>query len=79
MMKSTASSPNLQLVESLIQLIQSLSADEQSLLLNKLLDEIPYPSASEIMHLAERGGSFDFWRNEPEIYSFEDGEPVTWS
>jgi len=79
MMKSTASSPNLQLVESLIQLIQSLSADEQSLLLNKLLGEIPYPSTSEIMHLAERSGSFDFWQDEPEIYSPEDGEPVKWS
>ncbi|RZM74384.1 hypothetical protein DYY88_23695 [Leptolyngbya iicbica LK] len=78
-MKSTASSPNLQLVESLIQLIQSLSADEQSLLLDKLLGKIPYPSASEIAHLAEQGGSFDFWRDEPEIYSSEDGEPVTWS
>ena len=76
-MESAASSPNTQLVESLIQVIQSLSAPEQALLLDKLLGEVPYPSTSELLHLAEQGGSFDFWHEEPDLYTSQDGEPVT--
>jgi hypothetical protein len=70
---------NSQLVDSLIQVIQSLSTNEQALLLDKLLGEVPYPSTQEIMHLAEKGGSFDFWYQEPEIYTLEDGAPISWS
>ncbi len=70
---------NTQLVESLIQVIQSLSADEQALLLDRLLGDVPYPSTQEMIHLAEQGGSFTFWENEPDIYTLEDGGPVTWS
>jgi len=77
---SSATSPlNLQLVESLVQVIQSLSAPEQALLLDKLLGAVPYPSTAEMMQLAEQGGSFDFWHQEPDLYTPEDGEPVTWS
>lgn len=37
-------------------------------------DDVP---TLAIMHLAEQGGGFDFWREEGEnIYSLEDGEPV---
>lgn len=78
-MKSVTSLPNLQLVDSLIQVIRSLPASEQALLLDKLLEEIPYPSTSEMMHIAEQGGSFDFWNKEPDLYTAQDGEPVTWS
>lgn len=78
-MNTNSSIPNMQLVESLVQVIQSLSANEQALLLDKLLSEIPYPSTTEMMHLAEQGKSFDFWHNEPDIYTLDDGEPVTWS
>jgi hypothetical protein len=78
-MESTAPSLNLQLVESLIQVIQSLSLAEQALLLDKLSSEVSYPSTQEMMHLAERGGAFDVWENEPDLYTLEDGEPITWS
>jgi len=78
-MSSAASPLNTQLVESLVQVIQSLSAPEQALLLDKLLGAVPYPSTAEMMQLAERGGSFDFWHQEPDLYTPEDGEPVTWS
>ncbi|MEM1308296.1 MAG: hypothetical protein AAGF98_02145 [Cyanobacteria bacterium P01_H01_bin.153] len=78
-MDSIAFSPNMQLVNSLIQVIQSLSVPEQALLLDKLLGEVPYPSTTEMMQLAEQGGSFDFWREEPDLYTSQDGEPVTWS
>ncbi|NMF84795.1 hypothetical protein [Nodosilinea sp. P-1105] len=73
-MESTAATTNTQLVDSLIQVILSLSSTEQALLLDKLLGEIPYPSTSEMMHLAEQGGSFSFWQEEPEIYTLDDGE-----
>ncbi len=75
-MKSTASTTNTQLVDSLIQVILSLSSNEQALLLDKLLGEIPYPSTTEMMHLADKGGSFEFWQDEPELYTLDDGEPV---
>jgi hypothetical protein len=75
-MESTASTTNTQLVDSLIQVILSLSSNEQALLLDKLLGEIPYPSTTEMMHLADKGGSFEFWQDEPELYTLDDGEPV---
>jgi hypothetical protein len=78
-MESTASTTNTQLVDSLIQVILALSSNEQALLLDKLLGEIPYPSTTELTHLAEKGGSFDFWQDEPELYTLNDGEPVIWS
>ncbi len=75
-MESTASTTNTQLVDSLIQVILSLSSNEQALLLDKLLGEIPYPPTTEMMHLADKGGSFEFWQDEPELYTLDDGEPV---
>ena len=75
-MESTTSTINTQLVDSLIQVILALSSNEQALLLDKLLGEIPYPSTTEMMHLADKGGSFEFWQDEPELYTLDDGEPV---
>ena len=75
-MESTASTTTTQLVDSLIQVILSLSSNEQALLLDKLWGEIPYPSTTEMMHLADKGGSFEFWQDEPELYTLDDGEPV---
>jgi hypothetical protein len=77
--ESTASTINTQLVDSLIQVILALSSNEQALLLDKLLGELPYPSTTEMMHLADKGGSFEFWQDEPELYTLDDGEPVLWS
>ncbi|WP_204137896.1 hypothetical protein [Halomicronema sp. CCY15110] len=78
-MEAISSDVNIQLVESLLQVIHSLSASEQALLLDKLLGDVPYPSTVEMMHLAEQGGSFNFWQHEPELYTTNDGEPVAWS
>jgi hypothetical protein len=33
-------------------------------------------SAAELATLAERGGSFDWLANEPDLYTLADGEPV---
>ena len=67
---------NAQLVDSLIQVILSLSADEQLAIANKLLENIPYPSTQELMQLAQSGSCFDFLHDEPDIYTIEDGEPI---
>lgn len=34
------------------------------------------PSSDELARLAESGGSFDWLEHEPNLYSFEDGEPL---
>jgi hypothetical protein len=40
------------------------------------IEEEDIPTAG-LMWLADRGGAFDFWREEGEaIYTLEDGEPV---
>ena len=67
---------NTQLVESIYQVIQSLSDEERSLLEEKLYANLPYPSQQEIIALAEATNVFDFLNNEPDIYSLEDREPV---
>lgn len=67
---------NIQLVESQVQIIHSLSAAEQALLEVKLFGNLSYPSIGELMQLADRGEAFDFLHDEPDIYTLEDGEPV---
>jgi hypothetical protein len=66
---------NTKLVESLVAVIRALSQEERSLLESKLFGEISEPSTPEIMQLAEKGSSFDFLYNEPDLYTLEDGEP----
>lgn len=67
---------NVQLVESLVQAIRSLSPAEQVLLEEKLWASLPEPSTLELMQLAEQGGAFDFWHDDPDLYTLEDGEPI---
>ena len=78
-MDSTTAVINTQLVESIVQVILALPSQEQSLLFDRLLGEIPYPSPTEMLHLADQGGSFDFWQDEPDLYTLNDGEAVVWS
>ena len=67
---------NTQLVESIYQMIQSLSDEERSLLEKKLYTDLPYPSPQEITGLAEVSNVFNFLNDEPDLYSLEDGEAV---
>lgn len=67
---------NTQLVESLIQVILPLSPEERKLLETKLFWDSSEPTTPEIMKLAQSGGAFDFLVDEPDLYSFEDGEPI---
>ncbi|NJK74433.1 MAG: homeobox domain-containing protein [Richelia sp. CSU_2_1] len=63
---------NVQLIDSLIQVILSLSTDEQLAIVEKLLANIPYPSTQELAQLAQRGGCLDFLHDEPDLYTLED-------
>ncbi|NJM19539.1 MAG: hypothetical protein HC836_13415 [Richelia sp. RM2_1_2] len=67
---------NTQLVESLVQLIHSLSPAEQAVLQSKLFNDIPYPSTSELTNLIESSNTLDFLHKEPDIYTITDGEPI---
>lgn len=67
---------NTKLVESISQVIFSLSKDEQALLKEKLFLELSEPSTDEIMKLAQTGESLNFLYNEPDLYTLEDGESV---
>ena len=67
---------NTQLVESIYQVIQSLSEDVRSLLEEKLYTNLSYPSQREIIALAETSDVFDFLHGEPDIYILNDGEAI---
>ncbi len=67
---------NTKLVDSLVQVILSLSQEERTLLEKKLFFDELEPSTKELMQIAQTGNSFDFLRDEPDIYSLKDGEPV---
>jgi len=67
---------NTQLVDSLIQVILSLSKEERHLLEEKLFFESSIPSTSDLMQMAQKGGSFNFLYDEPDLYTLEDGEAI---
>jgi hypothetical protein len=83
---------NTQLVNSIIDLIESLPQAEQNLLTQRLffdsavvarlvgeqqtVEKLDYPSVREIANLAQIGSSFDFLEHEPDLYTLDDGEPV---
>ena len=67
---------NTKLVESLTQIIFSLSKEEQSFLKERLLLELSEPSTHELMNLAQTGGALDFLQNEPDLYTLADGETI---
>ncbi len=57
-------------LEQLLELARRTEAVE----LEIVEDDLP---TIDMMRLAERGGAFDFWKEEGEdVYSLEDGEPV---
>ncbi len=67
---------NTQLIDSLVQIIRSLSTAEQSVLEEKLFFDTAYPKTFELFTLALQGSSFDFLAEEPDLYSLADGEPI---
>ncbi|MGK7930786.1 MAG: hypothetical protein AB4041_05055 [Microcystaceae cyanobacterium] len=67
---------NQKLVESLVSLVQSLSDEERQSFEQKLFFDDHLVSTQELMKLAEKSHSFDFLKDEPDIYTLEDGEAV---
>lgn len=67
---------NTKLVESLVQVILSLSNEERFLLEEKLFFDSSSPSTHDLMQLAQIGATFNFLLDEPDLYSLEDGEPI---
>jgi hypothetical protein len=77
----TATKANLQLVESIVQLVRSLPIADRQMLEQRLaveLTEYPEITTQEIMQIAQDGGAFDFLHDEPDLYTLEDGEPIQW-
>ena len=67
----------LQLTEHLLGAIRSLPADERPWLVDQLeQDSDEQVLASDLDRLAMTAGSFADLANEPELYSFSDGEPI---
>ncbi len=67
---------NSKLVDSLVQVIVSLSPEERLSLEKQLFFNTSEPSRHELMLLAQNSSSFDFLHNEPDIYTLNDGEAV---
>lgn len=72
----TIETVNTQLVDSLVQVIQALPSAERLLLEQKVFSNQDYPAISEFAQLADKGQTFDFLNDEPDLYSLSDGEPV---
>ena len=67
---------NTNLVESIIQVIRSLSPEEQAILEEKLFFDSSDSSTADILALALKGNSFECLNDEPDLYSLEDGAPI---
>lgn len=67
---------NQPLVDSLFQVIQALSPQEQAVLAAKLGAIVQEPTPQELTQLVQVGGSFEFLQNEPDLYTLDDGEPL---
>ena len=67
---------NHKLVDSLITIIGSLSEEERKTFEEKLFFDNNQFRTQELINLAQKGNSFDFLADEPDIYTLEDGESV---
>ncbi len=67
---------NRQLVESLISIVHSLSEEERQSFEQQLFFSDRQVNTRDIINLAQKGHSFDFLNDEPDIYTLEDGEPI---
>jgi hypothetical protein len=68
---------NTPLVNALFQLIHSLSPEDRAALEEKLFFDNSYPSTPEAINLALQSSSFDFLNDEPDLYTLDDGEPIS--
>ena len=67
---------NPQLTENLLAVIRSLPASDRHWLLEQLACDVTEPSSAAMAQLAMEGGAFADLAQEPDLYSFSDGEAV---
>ena len=60
----------------MITIIGSLSEEERENFEEKLFFDNNQIRTQELINLAQKGNSFDFLADEPDIYTLEDGESV---
>jgi hypothetical protein len=67
---------NPQLTKNLLEVIRSLPDDDRRWLLEQLGQDSAELSNQDLADIAQAGQAFDDLAQEPELYSFSDGEPV---
>jgi hypothetical protein len=67
---------NPQLTKNLLEVIRSLPDEDRRWLLEQLGQDSAELSSQDLAELAQAGQAFDDLAQEPELYSFLDGEPV---
>jgi hypothetical protein len=67
---------NIKLVESLVQIVQSLPQEERQIFEEKLFFDTHQVTTQDIMNLTNKSQSFDFLYDEPDIYTLEDGKAI---
>lgn len=67
---------NPQLTKNLLEVIRSLPDEDRRWLLEQLGQDSAELSNQDLVDLAQGGQAFDDLAQEPELYSFSDGEPV---
>lgn len=67
---------NPQLTKNLLEVIRSLPDEDRRWLLEQLGKDSAELSNQDLAELAQAGQAFDDLAQEPELYSFTDGEPV---
>lgn len=67
---------NQKLVNSLVEIIRSLSEEEPHMIKEKLFLDTNQVTTQEMIDLAQKSHSFDFLNDEPDLYTLEDGEAI---
>ena len=67
---------NPQLTKNLLEVIRSLPDKDRRWLLEQLGEGTDYLGSQDLAELALVGQAFEDLAHEPELYSFNDGEPV---
>ena len=67
---------NQKSVNSLVEIIESLSEEERHMIQKKLFLDTNQVTTQEMIDLAQKSNSFDFLNDEPDLYTLEDGEAI---
>ena len=67
---------NRQLTQNLLAVIRSLPDEDRGWLVERLEHDASELSSSELAQMATAGGAFNDLAEEPDLYSFSDGEAI---